>query len=359
MFRKFLPPRFDFNEDGLGMLNPRTGRRWIYASSGKSSIYHILKAYGIRKIMVPTYICSSVLKPISDLNVAVEFYDIDIEDLNPSFQSLMKLITKDIDAVLVSSMYGNPADLGKFEEYCFKNGIVLIDDAAQSFGAVLDDRPVGTFGNCGFFSFSPGKPLAGHMGSFFWTDKPYSFPPRDNTAIHYMRWLEYKKGRLEIYKPGSRIIGEFLKAVRTIDDTIAPKYEDGISEFERKILGGILCSHFKGEFDFRGNYVEKLYSKMRQTRVRVVKNIRGEGNPHKIILVARDQNIAKNFKNNLRENAIYFINGYSLLSKDEDRMPIASGVDKLIFEIPIENNEPKMQWLIDTIVEFDNDTINK
>ncbi len=359
MFRKFLPPGFDFNEDGLGMLNPLTGKRWVYSSSGKSSIYHILKAYSIRKIMVPTYICSSVLKPIYDLNVAVEFYDIDIEDLNPSFQSLMNLITKDVDAVLVSSMYGNPADLKNFEEYCFKNNIILIDDAAQSFGAILDNRLVGTFGNCGFFSFSPGKPLAGHMGSFFWTDRPYSFLPRNNTVAHYLRWLEFKKSRLEIYRLSSRIIGVPLKVIRMMDDKATRKYEDGISKFERKILGGILYSHFRGEFDFRGNYVEKLCSKMRQTRVRVVKNIRGEGNPHKIVLVARDQNIAKDFRNNLRENAIYFINGYSLLSKDEDRMPVASGVDKLIFEVPIENNEPKMRWLIDTIVGFDNDTINK
>ena len=359
MFRKFLPPRFDFNEDGLGMLNPRTGRRWTYASSGKSSIYHILKAYGIRKIMVPTYICSSVLKPISDLKVTVEFYDIDADDLNPSFRSFTKSVTKDIDAVLVSSMYGNPADLGKFEEYCFKNGIVLIDDAAQSFGAVLDDRPVGTFGNCGFFSFSPGKPLAGHMGSFFWTDKPYSFPPRDNTAVHYMRWLEYKKGRLEIYKPGGRIIGEFLKAVRTIDDMVAPKYEDGISEFERKILGGILYSHFKGKFDFRKSYIGKLKSAMRQTRLRIVENIRGAGNPHKIVLVARDRNIAADFKDYLGKKATYFINGYKLLGKDEEKTPVAFGVDTLVFEIPIEDDEPKMRWLIDAIVEFDNDAITK
>jgi dTDP-4-amino-4,6-dideoxygalactose transaminase len=59
--------------------------------------------------------------------------NMDIEDLNPSFKSLVALITKDIDAVLVASMYGNPADLISFEKYCFKNNIILIDDAAQGF----------------------------------------------------------------------------------------------------------------------------------------------------------------------------------------------------------------------------------
>lgn len=197
------------------------------------------------------------------------------------------------------------------------------------------------------------------MGSFFWTDRPYSFRQKNNAAIHYLRWLEYKKNRLEIYKSGGRIIGLFLKAFRMMNDITMRNYKDGIGKFEKKILGGILYSHFKGEFSFRGYYVKKLSSVMRQIRIRLVKNTRGEGNPHKIILVAKNQIVAKDFRNYLGEKSIYFINGYKLLRKDDDKLPVASSVDTLIFEIPIEDDELKMKWLINTIVEFDNDAVTK
>ena len=74
-----------------------------------------------------------------------------------------------VSAVLVVSMYGNPADYHRIERICKQNKWFMIDDAAQSMGAELDGKPVGTFGNAGFYSFSPGKPTAGPMGAFYWS----------------------------------------------------------------------------------------------------------------------------------------------------------------------------------------------
>jgi len=164
----FTPPRFTKQPLDIEYLNNTTNKQWHYTSNGRASIYQILKPLNITQILVPVYICETVLVPLKKLNIKPIFYDLDIDDLNPSLESIEKLSKKyDVKAVLVASIYGNPANLVEIEKYCFKNNIFLIDDAAQSFGAKLDGRLVGTFGDAGFFSFSPGKPTAGHMGSFF------------------------------------------------------------------------------------------------------------------------------------------------------------------------------------------------
>ena len=67
----------------------------------------------------------------------------------------------------MAGLYGNPVDYPGIEKICKDFGVKLIDDAAQSFGAKLNGRLAGTWGDAGFFSFSPGKSTPGHLGSFF------------------------------------------------------------------------------------------------------------------------------------------------------------------------------------------------
>jgi dTDP-4-amino-4,6-dideoxygalactose transaminase len=60
-------------------------------------------------------------------------------------------------AVVTANLYGLPNDLGRIEAVCRRNGVLLLDDAAQSLGATVDGRPVGTFGDAGIYSFDRGK----------------------------------------------------------------------------------------------------------------------------------------------------------------------------------------------------------
>ena len=139
MIKIFTPPKFEKQPLNIEKLNFLTNKNWIYSSSGRSSIYHILKDKHIDKILIPIYICDTVLKPLKKLNIKPIFYDLDIVDLNPSLDSIKKLAIKyEVKGVLVASMYGNPANLLEIENYCKENNIFMIDDSAQSFGAKLD-----------------------------------------------------------------------------------------------------------------------------------------------------------------------------------------------------------------------------
>ena len=62
-------------------------------------------------------------------------------------------------AVLPVHLYGQPAELSTLCDLARANGLYLIEDCAQSHGAVYRGRPTGSFGDLGCFSFYPTKNL--------------------------------------------------------------------------------------------------------------------------------------------------------------------------------------------------------
>jgi len=346
---KFLPAKFDLNNKGLKLLKDYIDKDWKYATNGRASIFHILKANKIKKIFVPIYICETVLEPIIKLNIEVYFYDLDLEDLNPSIESLSNLYTDDIDAVLVASMYGNPANMVAFEDFCSKKNILLIDDAAQSFGARLNGKNIGTFGDAGFFSFSPGKPLAGHLGSFFWLNKEYDFNRSHNKIYHYFKWMCFNYTRVNIYN-NIKLISLLYKVINKFMEKLFYSYNDDITEYDKKILGGILYSHFNNKWKFRKKVIDN-FKLLNIDNLKLITNIRGISNNHKLVFLAKNRIIANRLKALLKEYKIYYINGYKLLSPLDD-FKNARTIDGLVFEIPIEDDDKKMNELYKILENF-------
>jgi dTDP-4-amino-4,6-dideoxygalactose transaminase len=62
-------------------------------------------------------------------------------------------------AVLPVHLYGQPAELSALCKLASANGLRLIEDCAQSHGALYRGRPTGSFGDVGCFSFYPTKNL--------------------------------------------------------------------------------------------------------------------------------------------------------------------------------------------------------
>jgi dTDP-4-amino-4,6-dideoxygalactose transaminase len=62
-------------------------------------------------------------------------------------------------AVLPVHLYGQPAELSALRDIARVNGLRLIEDCAQSHGALYRGRPTGSFGDVGCFSFYPTKNL--------------------------------------------------------------------------------------------------------------------------------------------------------------------------------------------------------
>jgi len=61
-------------------------------------------------------------------------------------------------------------DLARIKTYCETNGLILIEDAAQSLGATVEGKPFGTFGRVGCFSLSTPKIISTGQGGFVVTN---------------------------------------------------------------------------------------------------------------------------------------------------------------------------------------------
>jgi perosamine synthetase len=67
-------------------------------------------------------------------------------------------------------LYGNAADIIKLREICNEFGLVLIEDSAEALGTYVHNRPVGTFGKFGVFSFHGSKTITCGEGGMLVTD---------------------------------------------------------------------------------------------------------------------------------------------------------------------------------------------
>ncbi len=87
--------------------------------------------------------------------------DIDPLTAQMSPNSLRQVLTKgdSIKAVVITHLYGLMADIEELRTICDLSGVYLIEDCAQAFGANLNGKNVGSWGDAATFSFYPTKNL--------------------------------------------------------------------------------------------------------------------------------------------------------------------------------------------------------
>ena len=75
--------------------------------------------------------------------------------------------------IITVDLFGLPADYNRIDAIAAEHRLVLIEDAAQSFGAALNGKMACSFGNIGCTSFFPAKPLGcyGDGGMCFTDDE--------------------------------------------------------------------------------------------------------------------------------------------------------------------------------------------
>ena len=73
---------------------------------------------------------------------------------------------KKVKAIIAVHMQGYPCNLKELKKIADDYNVKLIEACAQAFGAKVDNKYVGTYGDIGCFSFMPVKQLAscGELG---------------------------------------------------------------------------------------------------------------------------------------------------------------------------------------------------
>ncbi len=153
----------------------------ISCSSGTDALSLILMAKGVKAgdaVLVPAFTFTATAEVVSLVGATPIFVDVCGASFNICTCSLNKglKVAKDLGlnpvGVISVDLFGQPADYDRVEPFCKDNGLWLLSDAAQSFGAEYKGRKVGTIGDATATSFFPAKPLGcyGDGGAVFTDD---------------------------------------------------------------------------------------------------------------------------------------------------------------------------------------------
>lgn len=352
----FVPEEISPQPLCLARLQSATGKQFQYAVQGRYALYRIICSYWTThtQLLVPAYFCPLVLDTIMTLHLPIQYYDIDLLDLNPSVESIQQKLERmpEDTIVIVPSFYGNAADLVAIEQVCTQMKAICVDDAAQSFGAKLDDRFLGTFGRAGMLAFSPGKATAGHMGALFWCDGTEDKRNRTRHPLfHYVKYWDYLWNRQNAYRHSCRFAGKLFHFGAKILAHL-PYGNDIMEPFEDSLLGGFLWGNLENRFvrqKIRDSFAEEFSC---EPRFRVIRNLRGQAHPCKIVLLFRDRNECSNMKEYLTKKQIGWFGGYHSYISDMRELPNTKYAVGRILELPIECNEQRMDELKYIIKEY-------
>ncbi len=111
------------------------------------------------EVIVPanTYIAS--ILAISENELVPVLVEPDSETLNLCVQNIAKAITPKTKAILPVHLYGLICPMKDIMELAKDYNLLVLEDCAQSHGAMLENKMAGSWGNAAGFSFYPGKNL--------------------------------------------------------------------------------------------------------------------------------------------------------------------------------------------------------
>jgi len=139
----------------------------VGVASGTDALYLSLMASGVGpgdKVLTTPFTFIATVSVIEKLGARPVFVDIDEKTFNiaPSaVETLLKRRGRGIKAIIPVHLYGQCARMTPIMKAARKYGIKVIEDAAQSIGAMYGKKKAGSMGDFGCFSFYPTKNLGG------------------------------------------------------------------------------------------------------------------------------------------------------------------------------------------------------
>lgn len=137
-------------------------------NSGIASFYIILKTLkklsARTEVLLPDYTAASLVVAVLKAGLKPVLCDIRLSDFNMDAGDMFRKINRNTLCILGVHMFGIPwRDIAGLRDTIDKD-IFLIEDCAQAFGARINGKPVGCFGDISFYSFNRGKNLPTYEG---------------------------------------------------------------------------------------------------------------------------------------------------------------------------------------------------
>ncbi|MCS6918690.1 MAG: DegT/DnrJ/EryC1/StrS family aminotransferase, partial [Fimbriimonadales bacterium] len=137
----------------------------LATASGTLALYFALRAVGVRVgdiVVVPAYDWYAATAAVLHSGAIPYFVDVQLDSATLSPHALRRVRPAGVRAVIVTHLFGNPADLPALRRWCDQHGIALIEDLSHALGATCAGKPVGAWGDLACLSLTFSKPV--HAG---------------------------------------------------------------------------------------------------------------------------------------------------------------------------------------------------
>lgn len=222
----------------------------VSCGSGTDALLMALMAWGIGPgdaVLVPSFTFASTAEVVALAGAVPVFVDVSEDTFNIDATSMKQALDQTVRAelrpaaVIPVDLFGQPADYEAVRKVANDAGLLILADAAQSFGAIAHGRSPVALGDVGATSFFPAKPLGcyGDGGAIFTNDGEVAERLR-SIRVHGQGSNKYDNVRIGINGRLDTIQAAVLIQKLTILEeelaarkAVAARYEEALSEVVR------------------------------------------------------------------------------------------------------------------------------
>ena len=202
----------------------------VALSCGTAALHMCMRLAGIRpgdKVFCSDMTFDATVNPVVYEGGVPVFIDTERDTWNMDPIALEKAfeLYPEVRVVVCANLYGTPGKMDELTAICRKYGAVLIEDAAESLGAVYKGRQTGTFGTYNAISFNGNKIITGSSGGMLLTNdhqaankvRKWSTQSRENAPWYQHEELGYN------YRMSNVIAGVVRGQIPHLEEHIAQK----------------------------------------------------------------------------------------------------------------------------------------
>ena len=134
--------------------------KFLLTTSGTASLEMAALLCNLKpgdEVIVPSYTFVSTVNAFALRGAVPVFVDIDCKTMNIDPDKIEEKITKKTKAIFVVDYAGVVPDMAKINEIARKHNLLVVEDAAQAVGSYYKNKPAGTLGDYGCYSFHETK----------------------------------------------------------------------------------------------------------------------------------------------------------------------------------------------------------
>lgn len=173
----------------------------VTTASGTEALLIALMALGVGpgdEVITTPFSFIAAAEMIVLLGATPVLADVEADTGNLDAGMVEALVGRRTRAIVPVSLYGQPADMDRLDAIAARHGLTVIEDAAQSFGALYHGRRSCNLSRIACTSFFPSKPLGcyGDGGALFTSDAAIAQAARELRVHGQAR--RYEHGRIGV-----------------------------------------------------------------------------------------------------------------------------------------------------------------